>query len=78
MVHTLAGWTLLHGHQIKGWPVKTILRGKVISEWKEGAIRPEIVGDPHGEYLRRKPFAANQAPAGVAAAVDEARVAAGR
>jgi dihydropyrimidinase/dihydroorotase len=72
MVHTQAGWTLLHGHRIRGWPVKTILRGKVISEWKPGATRPEIVGDPRGEYLPRTPFAAQHSSAGVTVAATTA------
>jgi dihydropyrimidinase/dihydroorotase len=53
MVHTQAGWTLLHGHKLKGWPVKTILRGRVIADWKEGTPRAEILGDPCGEYQFR-------------------------
>jgi dihydropyrimidinase len=55
MVHSQAGWTLLQGHKIKGWPIKTILRGRVIAEWKPGAMRSEIVGEPRGRYLRREP-----------------------
>ena len=54
MVHTQPGWTLLHGHTIKGWPVKTILRGRVIADWNEITGRCEIVGDPKGAYLARK------------------------
>ncbi len=53
MVHTQAGWTLLHGHHMKGCPVTTILRGRVIAAWDEGTGRSEIVADPSGEYLFR-------------------------
>jgi dihydropyrimidinase len=53
MVYTSAGWTLWEGKEIKGWPVLTILRGKVIAEWKEGAKRPEITSSPFGKYLPR-------------------------
>jgi dihydropyrimidinase/dihydroorotase len=51
MVHTRSGWTLLSGHTIKGWPVTTILRGRVIAEWKSGGYRMEIVGGPRGKYV---------------------------
>jgi dihydropyrimidinase/dihydroorotase len=55
MIHSRPGWSLLTGHTIKGWPVTTILRGKVIARWKEGAPRAEIVGVPQGRYIPRLP-----------------------
>lgn len=53
MIHSRPGWSLLSGHRIKGWPVMTILRGNVIAEWKDGAPRAEIVGEPLGRYIPR-------------------------
>ncbi|MBI4489533.1 MAG: amidohydrolase family protein [Deltaproteobacteria bacterium] len=53
MVHSSAGWTLWEGKEMKGWPVMTMLRGKVIAEWKDGGRRPEIVSTPFGRYLPR-------------------------
>ncbi|HEX2767318.1 MAG TPA: amidohydrolase family protein [Candidatus Limnocylindria bacterium] len=51
MVHTLPGWTLLHGHRLTGWPVMTILRGRVVAEWKDGEPRTEVLGEPDGRHL---------------------------
>jgi dihydroorotase-like cyclic amidohydrolase len=53
MVHSASGWTLWEGREMKGWPVMTMLRGKIIAEWAEGKKRPEIVSKPFGRYLRR-------------------------
>jgi dihydroorotase-like cyclic amidohydrolase len=53
MVHTSSGWTLWEGRQMKGWPVMTMLRGKIIAEWPDGGKRPEIVAKPFGRYQRR-------------------------
>lgn len=56
--HTLSrsGWTHLRGHVMKGWPVKTMLRGRVIAEWPEGEPAPRIVDEtPRGRYLPRIP-----------------------
>lgn len=63
MVHSRAGWTLLHGHTIKGWPVMTILRGKVISEWHEGDVRATVEGPPEGRYIPRVPAKLGTTPA---------------
>lgn len=53
MIHSSAGWTLWEGKEMKGWPVMTMLRGKVIAEWADGGKRPEIVSKPFGRYLPR-------------------------
>ena len=55
MIHSRPGWSLLSGHTIKGWPVMTILRGKVIARWRDGAPRAEVVGAPQGTYIPRFP-----------------------
>ncbi len=49
-----AGWTVLEGHEIHGWPVATFLRGREVARWDDGAPCPEYIGDLGGEYLRRE------------------------
>jgi len=53
MVYSSAGWTLWEGREMKGWPIMTMLRGKVVAEWPEGGERPEIVSKPFGRYHSR-------------------------
>jgi dihydropyrimidinase/dihydroorotase len=56
MIYSSAGWSIWEGTELKGWPVLTILRGKVIMEWPEGARRAKIlVEKPFGRYIPRKP-----------------------
>jgi dihydropyrimidinase/dihydroorotase len=50
---TRSGWSIAEGHTFKGWPVMTILRGKVVSEWPEDSDRPVVAGEPFGEYVPR-------------------------
>ena len=50
---TRSGWSIAEGHTFKGWPVMTILRGKVVSEWTEDSDRPVVSREPLGEYLPR-------------------------
>jgi hypothetical protein len=50
---TRSGWSIAEGHTFKGWPVMTILRGKVISEWPDDSDRPVVTREPLGEYLPR-------------------------
>jgi len=52
MVFSLVGWSIYEGWELKGWPVMTILRGKVMMEWAEGEANRKIVGEPIGEYMR--------------------------
>ncbi|MGH7773194.1 MAG: dihydroorotase [Candidatus Binatia bacterium] len=55
MIYSSAGWSIWEGKELKGWPVMTILRGKVIMEWPEGAPRAKIMVDkPFGRYIPRK------------------------
>ncbi len=55
VLFTRQGWSLLEGETIHGWPVKTLLRGEVISEWPPGADSPTVTEDPGGTYQRRIP-----------------------
>ncbi len=48
-----SGWTLWEGRVMKGWPIMVILRGEVVMEWPQGAVRPKILGPPRGKYLPR-------------------------
>jgi dihydropyrimidinase len=53
-INTRSGWSLMEGHTFQGWPVKTILRGKVIAEWATGSPGMRPVGEPGGQYLPRR------------------------
>jgi dihydropyrimidinase/dihydroorotase len=48
-----SGWTVLEGHTIQGWAIATFLRGRQVARWEDGAPRPEYIGEPDGQYLRR-------------------------
>ena len=55
MIYSSAGWSIWEGKELKGWPVMTILRGRVIMEWPEGAPRAKImVEKPFGRYIPRR------------------------
>ena len=48
LVHTAAGYTLFDGKKLKGWPVLTMVRGKVVM--RDG----QITADPgYGKYVPR-------------------------
>lgn len=49
------GWSIFEGWEIKGWPVMSVLRGEVMTEWPEGEPRTKILGKPKGQYLPRRP-----------------------
>ncbi len=48
------GWSFWEGWDIKGWPVMTILRGKIMMEWQQGEPRPRVIEEPIGRYIPRK------------------------
>ncbi len=53
-INTRSGWSIMEGHSFTGWPIKTIMRGKVTAEWADDSPGMRPVGDPVGQYLRRK------------------------
>ena len=53
-INTRAGWSLMEGHNLTGWPIKTIMRGKVTAEWADDSPGMRPVGEPRGQYLPRK------------------------
>ncbi len=56
MIYSSAGWSIWESAELKGWPVMTILRGRLVMEWPEGAPRAKILTEkPLGRYLSRKP-----------------------
>ena len=61
-INTRSGWSIMEGHQFTGWPIKTILRGKVTAEWADDSPGMRPVGDPRGEYLRRTPGVKSPSP----------------
>ncbi|MFQ5517052.1 MAG: dihydroorotase family protein, partial [Acidimicrobiia bacterium] len=52
-INTRSGWSIMEGHQFTGWPVKTIMRGRVTAEWADDSPGMRPVGEPRGEYLPR-------------------------
>jgi len=60
-LNTRSGWSIMEGHTFTGWPIKTILRGKVTAEWADDSPGMRPVGEPRGLYLPRKPAGAKQA-----------------
>lgn len=45
--HTKVGWTPYHGRKVKGAPIYTILRGKVVMD------NGKVVGQPgYGQFIR--------------------------
>jgi len=52
-INTRSGWSIMEGHTFTGWPIKTIMRGKVTAEWADDSPGMRPVGDPRGEYLPR-------------------------
>jgi len=59
MIHSSAGWSIYEGWEIKGWPVMTILRGDLLTEWPEGEKKAKVVGGPNGHFLHRQLAAAS-------------------
>jgi dihydropyrimidinase/dihydroorotase len=54
-VASASGWSIVEGHTFTGWPVRTILRGRTISEWKAGDAGPTVIREgTHGQYLARQ------------------------
>ncbi len=53
-INTRSGWSLMEGHTFKGWPVKTILRGKVTAEWAK-----DSPGHASGRRAARQIFASH-------------------
>ncbi|MEV0134012.1 amidohydrolase family protein [Dactylosporangium sp. NPDC050688] len=52
-INTRTGWSVMEGHRFTGWPVKTILGGRVIAEWADDSPGMRPVGDPLGQYIPR-------------------------
>lgn len=50
-----SGWNIVEGHTFTGWPVRTLLRGKTISHWKDGDPGPTVLTseEAFGQYLPR-------------------------
>ena len=49
-LHSYSDFSVFDGWKLKGWPVMTMLRGKIVA--KDG----DVVGEPHGQYLKRNAF----------------------
>jgi dihydropyrimidinase/dihydroorotase len=55
MLYTSSGWSIYEGWEFTGWPVTTIVRGNIVAEWSNQTNSMEMVGDPVGRYVPRKP-----------------------
>jgi len=55
MIHSRPGWTITEGREITGWPIMTIRRGEVLTEWPEGKPKSRMVAAGKGEYIARRP-----------------------
>jgi dihydropyrimidinase/dihydroorotase len=53
MLHTVTPWTIYEGWEITGWPVMTMVRGRIVMEWLEGESRARVSDSASGEYQRR-------------------------
>jgi dihydropyrimidinase len=49
LLQSYADYTIYDGHKLKGWPVMTLVRGKVVME--DGQVSSEALG--HGEFVPR-------------------------
>jgi dihydropyrimidinase/dihydroorotase len=52
-LNTRAGWSIMEGKTYHGWPVLTLLGGRVIAEWADDSPGPRPVDEPGGRYLPR-------------------------
>jgi dihydropyrimidinase len=48
-----AGWSIYEGVEFQGWPVATILGGRVVAEWSGDTCA--VSDAPRGKYLARDP-----------------------
>ena len=53
MVLSRGRWSVWEGWEITGWPVLTMLRGKVVME-RDSKGTPEMANAPNGQYLPRQ------------------------
>jgi dihydropyrimidinase/dihydroorotase len=54
ILHTVTPWSIYEGWDVTGWPVMTLVRGKIVMEWPDGAPRAKVTDASPGQYLRRK------------------------
>lgn len=54
LLHTITPWSVYEGWDVTGWPVMTVVRGHVVSEWPEGAPRASVTQESVGQYLKRR------------------------
>jgi dihydropyrimidinase/dihydroorotase len=60
LLHTVTPWSVYEGWDVTGWPVMTLVRGRIVMEWPEGAPRATVTEDSAGQYVRRHLSAANE------------------
>jgi dihydropyrimidinase/dihydroorotase len=54
MVISRGLWSVWEGWEVTGWPIATILRGKMVMERNRMSSKPEPLATQHGKYLSRQ------------------------
>jgi dihydropyrimidinase len=54
LLHTATPWSIYEGWEVTGWPVMTVVRGRIVMEWPEGEPRARVGETPAGQYQRRQ------------------------
>jgi hypothetical protein len=52
-IQSASGWSLYEGTEFKGWPVATVLGGRLAAEWSGDACT--IADDVRGRFIARDP-----------------------
>jgi dihydropyrimidinase/dihydroorotase len=50
-IQSASGWSLYEGTEFRGWPVATVLRGRLAAEWSGDSC--SVADDLRGQYLAR-------------------------
>jgi dihydropyrimidinase/dihydroorotase len=53
-LHTVTPWSIYEGWEVTGWPVMTVVRGRIVMEWPAGEARARINEARTGQYQRRR------------------------
>ena len=53
LLHTITPWSIYEGWDVTGWPVMTLVRGKIVMEWPDNEPRARVTAESVGRYQRR-------------------------
>src|SRR5688572_7425880 len=54
LLQTVTPWSVYEGWDVTGWPVMTVVRGKIVMEWPENVQRAKVTDASPGRYVRRQ------------------------